>query len=109
MRATFTTPKPAARDIVVYEWEANFDYPIVCHLEYEPADGDGWNEPRTEARMVLCVAYLVGQDITNALTQDQIEEIERDSFVDLAAEAQEARAEAAWDRQQERINEGDYL
>lgn len=109
MRATFTTPKPG-RDIVVFDWHhGEFDYPIVCHLEFVPEDGDGWELPRTEAHMVLGEAFLVGHDIYHALTAEQIADIEREAFVDLAAEASEARAEAAWDRQQQRIDEGDYL
>ena len=37
------------------------DIDVTCEVECEPASGDGWNEPREEARFTILRAYLNGR------------------------------------------------
>ena len=37
------------------------DIDVTCEYEYEPASGDGWNEPREEASFAILRAYLNGR------------------------------------------------
>lgn len=71
---------------------------VACVLEFEPASGDGWHEPRCEASVSLISAKLGEIDITPALSDDDIAAIEQDAFEERAAEMQEQIAEAAFER-----------
>ena len=42
-------------------WLVMGDIEVPVEYEYEPASGDGWNEPRLEAQITLLRAYLNGR------------------------------------------------
>jgi hypothetical protein len=74
---------------------------LVCELEYIPAEGDGWNEPRYPASAVLGSAKLGGVEIISALSDEDIMNIEQQAMEECGDDAQEAEAEAryeAWTR-----------
>lgn len=77
-----------------YEWNI-LDEPIVCHLEYSPAEGDGWHEPHYDASVNLCAAYLHGTDILDLLSSQQCNRIEEQALIEHAeyikSEADEAQ------------------
>lgn len=54
---------------------------IECELEYEPEEGDGWNEPRIPASATLLSAKLGGVEIIKGLDAVQVKAIERDAMV----------------------------
>lgn len=85
------------------------DVDLVCDLEYTPAEGDGWNDQRYPEDCVLVAAYVRGVNVVSLLSEDDCRDLEIEALESGGREAEEARAEAAWDRQQERINEGDHL
>lgn len=95
--AKYTTPKPEA-GLLVYEccFDGIFE-PVICHLEYEPSQGDGYHLPRSEAHMTLGAAYLLGHDIYAALDEDMVSQIEYRAMLELGQQAQEDAAEARWE------------
>lgn len=87
------------RGLFAFEYViGDLDEPLVCHLEYEAETGDGWNEPRYEARVTLGAAYLRGLDVISLLSEDQVEHIEEQAAIDRRAEYEEAKAEAHFNR-----------
>jgi hypothetical protein len=77
-----------------YSWSV-LDEPIVCHLEYSPAEGDGWNEPHYPDSVSLCAAYLNGTDLLDLLSAQQCRRIEELALIEhteyMRGEADEAR------------------
>lgn len=69
--------------LIRYEWHTDCDVPIVCHLEFEPAEGDGWELPRYDESMTLGAAYIRDVNIIGMLTSAQIEYIESSALCDL--------------------------
>lgn len=87
-----------------YEWNTDCVVPIICHLSYEPADGDNWNTPYYPENVTLGAAYLRGVDILEMLSPDQIDRIEEQALIEHSEDAREAAAEAGYDAWQERKN-----
>lgn len=87
-----------------YEWNTDCVVPVICHLSYEPADGDNWNTPYYPESVTLGAAYLRGVDIFEMLSPEQIDRIEEQALIEHAEDAREAAAEASYDSWQERRN-----
>lgn len=109
----FFVPRLAVGQIE-YEWHADCQAPIICHLDYQPFSrgycepGGGQIDPDETEAMTLCAAYHRGDDIFGLLCEEQIEHIEELAmahaggmrFEDAYDEA-ESRAEDAACRQME--------
>lgn len=85
-----------------YEWNTDCVVPIICHLSYEPADGDNWNTPYYPESVTLGAAYLRGVDIFEMLSAEQIDRIEEQALIEHAEDAREAESEYRIERWQER-------
>ena len=66
----------APRDCFEFTFDAGLSQELVCHLEYEAEDGDGWNEPHYQACATLVHAYVRDVDIYSILSAKKIERIE---------------------------------
>jgi hypothetical protein len=77
---------------------------LVCELEYIPAEGDGWNEPRYEASVVLGSAKLGDIEIISALSDEDIQTIEQQAMEECGDDAREAESEARYERWKDRNN-----
>jgi len=82
-KRTYKAP-PAESGLVVFEWSTDCDEPIVCHLDYSPAErgsrepGTGLQmEPDEPEQITLGAAYLLDVDILYLLCPQQVAEIER--------------------------------
>lgn len=90
-RATTTTAAPACPSgCIEYEWDADLAEPVVCHLEYEPAErgsreyGTGLQlEPDYDEAVTLTAAYVRGLDISPMLSSTQVEHIESLALVSV--------------------------
>lgn len=94
---TYTEPE-ASRGQVTFTWN-RLDSPIVCILDYTPAErgareGGMQMEPDYPEDMTLCEAWLFGVDLMPLLTDSQVEEIELAALAHL----DDARGEADIDR-----------
>ena len=49
---------------------------LACDIEFERAQGDGWNEPHEPAMATLCAAYVRDVDIYELLDDGQRAQIE---------------------------------
>lgn len=65
------------------------DAEVLCEYEYEPASGDGWNEPREPATVTLIQILVNGKwcDAEDVLPAERIEKIE----VEIMEAGDEAR------------------
>ena len=97
--AKFAAPA-AGKGQVVYEWNTDCTAPIICHLDYEPASGDGWNEPRCNESLSLVAAYVHGADIYELLSYEQVTRIEEMALMGAIDSHQAAKEEAAEERAQ---------
>lgn len=70
---------------------------VVCEMEYEPGGGDGWHEPKYEARVNLCSAKIGAVDITSVLSDKDCEAIEQDAMQEQGEQQQENHAERQFD------------
>ena len=70
-------------ELTRYEWHTDCDLPVVCHLEFEAAEGDGWELPRYDESMTLVADYIRDVNIIGILTSTQIEYIETSALCDL--------------------------
>lgn len=54
------------------------DADVLCEYEFEPASGDGWNEPREPATVTLIQLFINGKwcDAEDILSRERIERIE---------------------------------
>jgi len=84
-----TLPEPSLKapicpyGLIRYEWHTDIDVPVICHLEFEAAEGDGWELPRYDESMTLGAAYIRDVNIIGMLTSAQIEYIESSALCDL--------------------------
>ena len=74
-----------ARGQIEYEWNTGVNEPIICRLEFSPAERgarvDGLQmEPDFDAEAILVNAYLRGLDIFCLLSKEQIERIEESAL-----------------------------
>jgi hypothetical protein len=70
------------------------------HYEYEPAGGDGWNEPRYGERATLCAVYVGAFDLLPLLTKECISALEADCCQHEADEREVRASEyAEWKRE----------
>lgn len=65
--------RPKSTETFLYSIE---DIELRCEMDYEPAGGDGWNEPRYDAQATLCEAWCGTTDILALLTEEHRTEIE---------------------------------
>ena len=78
------TPK-LPRGQIECEWHTDVNEPIICRLEFSPAER-GWREdgvqmePDFDAEAILINAYLRGLDIFCLLSKEQIERIEESAL-----------------------------
>ena len=49
---------------------------LVCEMDYQRAQGDGWHEPYEPESADLCEALCAGTDIADLLSPEQKAEIE---------------------------------
>lgn len=75
---------------------------LDCTLEYQPAEGDGWNEPRYPASVTLCTAKIGDIDIYASLTKEEVDEIEQAAAVECSENAREEVAKRSLGCRQER-------
>lgn len=68
------------RDQVEFEWNTDCDVPVICHLDYTPAEpADHYGPapyPGYPEEMSLRAAYVRGVNIYELLSEKQIEHIE---------------------------------
>lgn len=111
--AKHNTPR-SGREQIEYHWQILDDEPVICHLDYSPAErgarerGTGLQlEPDYEADCTLCAAYVAGVDIAEILSQDQCREIERLALEDHQEEQGRLRDEAAIERHRDMLDNWD--
>lgn len=89
-----------SKDQFEYHWQVLEDEPVICHLEYTPAERGSWRdgmqmEPDYEAVCTLCAAYVCGVDIIDLLSQKQCRDIEEKALIEhleyIQGEADEAQ------------------
>lgn len=68
-------------DQVEYLWATDCVVDIVCHLDYEPADGDNWQTPFYPENLTLRAAFVRGVDIYELLSEKQIDRIEESALI----------------------------
>lgn len=73
-RCSHVAPRPE-RGTQRYTYTLN-GIGLECDIEFEAADGDGWNEPREPATATLCKAWVRDVDVYELLDDEQREEIE---------------------------------
>lgn len=83
-----------------YHWQALEDEPVICHLDYSPAERGSWSggmqmEPDYEAACTLEAAYVCGVNIIDLLSQKQCRQIEEEALIEhleyIQGEADEAQ------------------
>lgn len=96
---THSTPA-LGRDQFEYHWQALDDEPVICHLDYTPAERGSWSggmqmEPDYGAECTLGAAYVCGVNIIELLSQKQCRDIEEKALIEhleyIQGEADEAR------------------
>ena len=64
------------RNLVEFYYSADSLVPLICHLEYDPAEAGDDINPSWPAQMHLDAAYIGAIDVVKALTVKQIRAIE---------------------------------
>jgi hypothetical protein len=85
---------------------------LVVTYDYEPAERQTLEYPGCPEQLDVVQVNHKGEDITELLDWEMVESIAQKLLEDRSdsiRQAEEDRAEARWQDQQDRIAEGDYL
>jgi hypothetical protein len=85
---------------------------LVVEYDYSPEERQTLEYPGYPEHVEICEVLVNGVDIISLLDTDAIEALESEVLEDRYGhqqQAEEDRAEARWQDQQDRIAEGDYL
>jgi hypothetical protein len=104
----FKVPAPGPGQFT-YMWATDCVVDIECHLDHEPAEDSTPEYPGCDEVFSLRAAYVRGVDILEMLSPKQIERIEELALVELRESLREAKAEAHWEAQEERLAREDHL
>jgi hypothetical protein len=72
------------------------DAEVLVEYEYEPASGDGWNEPHEPATVTVLQLFINGKwcDASDILDEDRIEKIEVEIVEGMAEAAEDDKIDA---------------
>jgi hypothetical protein len=78
---------------------------LECVMDYQPASGDGWNEPREPESVSLCSAKIAGVEIP--LDREQVEAIEAAALAEYESDCGAAEQDRAQERAERVADLGD--
>lgn len=82
---------------------------LVVTFDYEAEERQSFDCPGYPAQCDVLTVVHKDEDITELLDWEMVDAISEKVMEEIGTQYEEAVAEARWDRQQERIAEGDYL